>query len=406
MKPGYLSDHFAGIATKRLSAVEADPIKSNQHEFDGVTRLRELFGTEKKRFSTIFIYLHDDEEHCCTNTGFVTWYDAREKHPKRTEYRLYYESNDVMDAAGKDDLLIIGKRPDESLMVLVAKADSTYENQLLWLFGLHEEIGRFGVKQIEASNDMRLDLAAKYILDELGIESDVTDESWLERILSRFDSFPKTSEFSEFARSTLQEISARENPDLAIMAWLEQEEMLFRTLEKYIVQKRLEKGFSDVDEFISYSLGILNRRKSRAGWALEHHVDYIFRQFNLRYSRGKETENRSRPDFLFPSVEFYHDPDFPTVLLSMLGVKTTCKDRWRQVLAEARKIASKNLLTIEPGISENQTAEMKANSLHLVVPQQIHATYSKRQREWLMNLIGFIDIVKHREKTIRETGFL
>ncbi len=65
----------------------------------------------------------------------------------------------------------------------------------------------------------------------------------------------------------------------------------------------------------------------------------------------------------------------------MLGVKTTCKDRWRQVLAEAQKIAEKHLATLEPGISKGQTDEMISQKVRLVLPKTIHETYSKEQRE-------------------------
>ena len=43
----------------------------------------------------------------------------------------------------------------------------------------------------------------------------------------------------------------------------------------------------------------------------------------------------------------------------MLAAKTSCKDRWRQVLAEADRIRTKHLLTLEPAISKIQTAEMR-----------------------------------------------
>ena len=42
----------------------------------------------------------------------------------------------------------------------------------------------------------------------------------------------------------------------------------------------------------------------------------------------------------------------------MLAVKSTCKDRWRQILAEADRLPVKHLLTLEPGISVAQTDEM------------------------------------------------
>ena len=48
MKRGYLSEFFSGVAAKKLSAVEVDPNTSNQHEFNGVSRLKKIFGIEKR----------------------------------------------------------------------------------------------------------------------------------------------------------------------------------------------------------------------------------------------------------------------------------------------------------------------------------------------------------------------
>ena len=90
MKTANLSEYFAAVAAKRLSAVETQPQTSNQHEFNGVNDLRQMFGSEKQTFSATFIHLGDDEE--ITEEGFVTWYDARERHATRTEYRLYYKT--------------------------------------------------------------------------------------------------------------------------------------------------------------------------------------------------------------------------------------------------------------------------------------------------------------------------
>ena len=81
----------------------------------------------------------------------------------------------------------------------------------------------------------------------------------------------------------------------------------------------------------------------------------------------------------------------------MLGVKSTLKDRWRQVLAEASRIDRKHLLTLEPGISTRQTDEMVRNSLQLVVPHGLHATFTPDQAGWLMNFRDFIDLVAARE---------
>jgi len=117
----------------------------------------------------------------------------------------------------------------------------------------------------------------------------------------------------------------------------------------------------------------------------------------IRYARGAETENRNKPDFLFPGVADYRDPLFPPARLSMLGVKSTLKDRWRQVLSEAIRIDTKHLLTLEPGISENQTDEMQVKKLQLVLPKQLHCTFRLSQQGRLMNLADFLTILKQRQ---------
>ena len=67
----------------------------------------------------------------------------------------------------------------------------------------------------------------------------------------------------------------------------------------------------------------------------------------------------------------------------MLGVKATCTDRRRQILAEAAKIPKKLLLMLESGISVPQTIQMANSNLQLVVPQSTQETYTDDQRTWL-----------------------
>ena len=92
------------------------------------------------------------------------------------------------------------------------------------------------------------------------------------------------------------------------------------------------------------------------GQSLEHHLGAIFRAYDIVHVRGAVTEKNQKPDFLFPNAEAYRSaPGNGDACLTMLGAKSTCKDRWRQVLGEAAKIPRKHLLTLEPGISEPQT---------------------------------------------------
>lgn len=406
MKPGYLSEYFVGVMAKRLSAVEAHPERSNQHEFNGINKLKVLLGENRLQdVPTVFLWMGDNDEVYSEDT-FVTWYDARENDVARSEFRLYFRPNSIMNLAKERDLLVVAKRQSGDLMIFVIRNGSSAENRILWLFGLSSlELGdRFSVQHVENGSDRQIEFTARFILDEVGIETEEAEPDTLDSLIEDFgDAFPSTAEFSRNARATLPNVDAASDPDGALLAWIEHEERLFRHLERKIVATRLEKGFhdgeeADVDAFIAFSLSVQNRRKSRAGYAVENHLDEIFRHFELRYERQASTENKSRPDFLFPGSEEYRNEAFPECQLSMLGVKSSCKERWRQVLAEARRIPRKHLLTLEPGISENQTGEMASNELQLVLPAGLHGTYTDAQRSWLMSVNDFVYFIKDQQR--------
>lgn len=397
MKRGYLSTYFSGVAIKRLSEVEANPEKSNQHEFNGVNQLKEILGSQKQTKSATYIYLNDSEP-TISDSGFVTWYDARENHPKRSEYRLYYPPNVVMAQATANDLFVIGILPDGAVLIIIVQANSTIENQILWLFDASDIQKGFLVQDINKGNDQELNFAARTILTQLGIEIVETDENYLATMLERFgDKLPSTKIFSEFARNTQPDINALDSPDIALISWMDQEELLFRTFERHHVGKRIKLGFEDVDSFIRYSLSVQNRRKSRVGHAFENHLEKVFKDHGVAYSRGKRTENKAKPDFIFPNIESYHLTTFPENHLTMLGAKSTCKDRWRQILSEADRIKQKHLVTLEPGISLSQTTEMQKHHVQLVIPNLLHETYQSIQVSWLLDIASFLTLVKEKQ---------
>lgn len=399
-----VSKYFLGIAAKYLSAVDADPSRSNQHEIGGLpkTGIKELLGNPKKEtafFKARFLYISDDQDSLKISDEKVSWYDARRNSPHRgPELRLYYPGSPVTEMMSEGDLFIITMRPDRSLLIIVTPPHSTAERQLKWLFGLSEFRKKgFTPIDIDDRSGDEFGFASRTILNEIGVETEIEDDSYLDLMIEKFGTrFPTTRVFSVFSRGLLGSTTCSvEEPDRCLLMWMEHEEKLFRTFEKFLVGERLREGFTDdVDGFIRYSLSVQNRRKSRVGHALENHIEQIFMDNGISHVRGGKTENNSKPDFLFPSVDDYHNPLFPEEKLKMLGSKSTCKDRWRQVLSEAARIKHKHLLTLEPGISENQTDEMMSNNLTLVVPESLHATYTQKQADWLMSLSEFIGIIR------------
>lgn len=412
MKRGYLSEYFEGVAIKRLAAVEIDPTRSHQHEFNATVDMLNFLGrpSEKARYPARYLYLNDDSDEPIIEDATLTLYDARAAHPTRSEYRFYFPDTQVSQMSSEGDLLLIAKRrkaddgdTDPGLLVVVAENGSSVANQMAWLFGFSgdELFPKFSVRsELETEQD-RVGFASSVILESIGVEVEERAETYLDEMLTRFNGrFPRTYDFSKYARGTISGLDVRDDPDGVLLAWMEREEILFRTLERHLIAERLQTGFTGdqaTEEFIRFSLSVQNRRKSRVGLALENHMEEAFTALGIRYKRTAITENKSKPDFLFPGQNEYHDEAFPTALLSMLAVKSTCKDRWRQVLAEADRVDDKHLLTLETAISVNQTSEMKSKRLQLVVPRGLHNTYNANQQAWLFDVDAFTRLVLERQ---------
>ena len=216
--------------------------------------------------------------------------------------------------------------------------------------------------------------------------------------------FPATEIMAAFARETyikafsVKDSTILSNPDNILLKWIASEYELFKAFEIKLYGERINKPFSSVEELIVFSNKILNRRKSRAGKSLEHHLSEIFLKSGLQFDQQVITEDSKKPDFIFPGSYEYHNPNFPADNLIFLGAKTTCKDRWRQILNEADRIAVKHLFTLQQGISKNQLAEMYKNDVCLVVPQQYLDSFDRSFREKILTLKQFVSLVSYKQK--------
>jgi hypothetical protein len=173
---------------------------------------------------------------------------------------------------------------------------------------------------------------------------------------------------------------------------------IFRSIEQATWLPRIQEGFHSIEGFLGLANTILQSRKSRAGKSLEYHTAAILEEEGLfpgtAFVHNPLIETNKRPDFLFPSVKAYEDPAFPSSRLRMLATKTTCKDRWRQVISEADRIAVKHLLTLQEGVSEAQFREMTEAGVRLVVPAGIHEAYPESVQPHLITLEEFIGDIR------------
>lgn len=238
-----------------------------------------------------------------------------------------------------------------------------------------------GLSPVEACGLLRFDLEERLQED-------------FERYRAKTDGrFPGGEELAGEARRIFEKIFAPEkiDPDRDIIALINLEFSLFRFLEKGIYQPLLNRRYQTIEELMITALEISNRRKSRAGRSLEYHLRYIFDSLHLSYSHNEVTETGKRPDFIFPDIETYRNASTDSGRLFFLGAKTTCKDRWRQVMNEADRIQTKHIFTLQQGFTTTQLNEMEAANVIVVLPRQYHTACREEDRKRLMTLTEFID---------------
>ena len=65
------------------------------------------------------------------------------------------------------------------------------------------------------------------------------------------------------------------------------------------------------------------------GHSMENHLAAVFMAHDIQHVRGAVTEHNHKPDFLFPDLATCQSAlDEGDARLTMLGAKSTCKDRW------------------------------------------------------------------------------
>lgn len=307
----------------------------------------------------------------------------------RNEYRItrFGRAFPFLQDDNVGDLLIIAKFTEEDYAGYVLSRD--------------EDIDEFFATFNLAPNE------TNQLIDIAGhVSSDQRIEQLLHEFANRFDSFPDTRVMAAGARDcyiqayNVHDAAFKTIPDELLLSWVNVEYRLFRFLEERIYSNTLAKPFNSIESFVKMANEVLNRRKSRAGKSLEHHLADIFARNELVFEEQAITEDNKKPDFLFPNAECYHNLQFPAENLIVLGAKTTCKDRWRQVLTEADRVGDKFLFTLQPGVTKNQLREMCAARLTLVVPKGYLEFFPSEYHQNIYNLGQFISMVRVKQQCL------
>lgn len=320
----------------------------------------------------------------------IRWQDDFETESSFT----YYESkNELRITRFGRGFPFLKPEQTGALFVFTQQTNTDYRGYFLETDEEIEEfLDTFGISPTETNS----------LIDTGKVSPEAQEKLEIQEFINSLDvDFPASDVMSAAAR-TIEEKAYDHieyiltNPDEKIISWTNMEYTLFRALEYARYGEIITKGFQSVDEFVRVANVVLNRRKSRAGKSLEHHLSAIFDGNGIEYSSQAVTEGNKKPDFLFPSQEAYHDYDFSADYIISLAAKTTCKDRWRQVLNEADRLRDKPkyLCTLQQGISGAQMDEMQAENVILVVPKPYIVTYPKDRRDRIWTLARFVQYVK------------
>ena len=309
----------------------------------------------------------------------IKWYGQK----TRSEYRLTRFGRDFpwLTADNIGDLL-----------VFVPTGSNTFAAHVL---DLEEDID-----DVQAA--LGLEISGSWAVYEAGAAEEEFDEdecidTRFREFASALTDFPGTEAFSHETQSILKDCIASFagiSPDKQIVSLVDSEYRLFRLVERRLCADQITRVLKSVDDFMQTAATIMNRSKARAGRALENHVEYILNESGIPFDVRPNVDGK--PDIVIPGKAQYDDPGFPVEKLFMIGIKTTCKDRWRQVLNEAKRIPDKHLLTMQPGISGAQLQEMKDARLSLIVPEPLHNNYPPDSPMSLLSVNNFIDHIKHR----------
>ncbi|WP_016775771.1 type II restriction endonuclease [Anaerophaga thermohalophila] len=302
----------------------------------------------------------------------------------RNEYRLtrFGRGFPFLHENNIGDLLILAKKDDKLYDGFVLSGDLEIE----------EFFSSFGITSTETNG----------ILPRT---TEISVEEKFHQLFEKFIStlkvdFPTTSILAQGARNIffeafhLSKDVVLEKPDRHILNWISTEYDLFKAIENNRYKSIIKTPFPSVDALINIANTILNRRKSRAGKSLEHHLAEVFNIWELSYASQPQTEDKKKPDFIFPDIKSYYKEPKGSNKLIFLGAKTTCKDRWRQIIAEADKIPQKHLFTLQQGISKNQLKEMKSSGVTLVVPKDYLSSFPVENRNEIWTLEKFLKYVK------------
>ena len=391
----------ARVFMKRLAAVEIDPARSNQHEFNA-GRLRQELGLKGDpcQGAVEFLFYNADDAEPAIVTESYTLYDARRNHPSRTEWRMYYTNRGVAAHARADDLMLLFRIDSKThdLVALVLRRGTSLERELVRQLASRESEqlieDLFVDSAIIDANTRRILLKVlRRTVPEGTLKVYPFTSHALFRQAVTKDEMPPTAAMADAALGVLADLEVTEHdPDDFIHLALAAETALFMTIEEKLGNMRLAELYlrtgPDFLATMKFAMSYQQSRKSRRGRSLENHFRSLLARLRIPHGYQCTTESGKKPDFIFPSCAAYHDPAYPSHSLRVVGCKTKVRERHVQWLGEAARIPLKYALCVDEELTDALIARYDGKLRFFLPTPILDAVYADRPSRPLLGSVA------------------
>ncbi len=385
-----LMRYLDGVIAKRLSDVEVVPQKSNQHEFNATSAMKTMLGKQKKTYDTKFVYLSDDSEPVSV-AGFMTWYDARERNPLRSEYRLFYKRTAISEMAKTGDCLFLCKLREGTLLAVIAKKDSMMEQRLNWLFGINPA-DHFEAGNMEAL-DMSCQVIADYLLRMIGVEVRLNIADMATNLQDLYASgLPNFKELCDMARKHSGIAPDTQNADEVFMSWMNCQEELVCAMLRYL--KRLHAGEENAKMAEKYNQ---MERLYKGNWqdmAMKSHFSVLLRARNIKF----EVYSSVSPSLVLPGWEEKKDDRFPAGRTSLIDFRNLMNDSKSTVTGVRTRTPVKYVMTLDPGLTEEKIKSLQSEKIQPVVPVSVQKLYNVKKAFWFMSVEELLLLLSEKQE--------
>ena len=377
MEKASLKQYFSGVVAKRLSEVEVVPSKSNQREFNATSAMKAMLGTERKTYATHFVYLSDVMDPV-TEEAFLTWYDARENNPTRSEYRLFYKKTLISEQARVGDCLFLCRRYDETLLAVVTEKDSMMENRLNWLFGIRPA-NLFEAGNLEA-NDREYQMIVDCLLQMIGVEVRQDSEELEKNLRILYEKkSPRLADLCDIA-CRRSGIPADGDADEAVMVWMYCLNELVCAIKNYMLE---------MPDSALY-------KKLSGNWqdeALRFFFRMILRARNIRFDEYKNTGIQY---LIMPGFKEFSTGQYPNGRLT--EVKFACMLESVSYGVYTVDMPYVHLITMDPGITEEQRVIQKSKKVQFVIPRPVQTMYNNLNTFWFLSVEELLLLLKEKQE--------